>query len=78
MYRFKTREYIAKVELGINRKTLYEKLKMANIKLPKGLVSPYFQQKIYDYFRIYPPGWVNLPPNDPNTPQTDPINPQNK
>jgi hypothetical protein len=74
MYLFKTREDLAR-ELGINRKTLDEKLKMANINLPKGLVSPIFQKLIYDYFGVYPPDWV-LPPNYPNSPQTDPNNPQ--
>ena len=64
MHLFKTRETIAD-ELDINRKTLYEKLRKANIKLPQGLVAPEFQQIIYDYFRIYPPGWVNLTPSYP-------------
>ena len=55
-YVFKTRQKIAR-ELGINRRTLYDKLKYSPIDLPKGLVSSHFQQKIYDYFGIYQLAW---------------------
>jgi hypothetical protein len=60
VYVFKTRLEIAD-ELNIDRKTLYEKLKDAPFKLPKGLVRPVFQQAIYDFFGIYPPGWEDFP-----------------
>jgi hypothetical protein len=71
VYVFKTRQTIAQ-ELGIYRSTLIDKLLKANIILEEGLVPPTMQQIIYDFFHIYPPGWVNLPKRDPNNQQQSP------
>jgi hypothetical protein len=71
-YVFKTRQTIA-LELGIYRRTLIEKLLKANIILDEGLVPPTMQQTIYDFFHIYPPGWVNLTKRDPNNEQQSPL-----
>lgn len=43
--KFKTLQEIAK-DLGISYSTLYRRLKDANIDVPRGLVSPYWQAKI--------------------------------
>ena len=44
---FKTRQEIAN-EYGIDRKTLYRWLKKENIKIPRGLINPKLQSKIYN------------------------------
>ena len=46
MQRFKTRQQIA-AEYGVHRKTLYRWLKKENISVPKGLITPRLQLKIY-------------------------------
>lgn len=46
---FKTRSQIAE-ELGISRKTLYNWLKKAEIKLEKGMISPQVQIELYKKF----------------------------
>lgn len=49
MIALKTRQQIAE-ELGIDRKTLYNKLKQANVKLNKGLLTPEEQKVIFELF----------------------------
>jgi hypothetical protein len=49
MLTFKTRSEIAK-EFGVCRKTFREKLKVAEINLPDGLVFPPWQKLIYETF----------------------------
>ena len=47
----KSRQQIA-LEYGVCTKTLNKWLKSAGINLPKGLVTPYYQQIIYDEFGV--------------------------
>lgn len=52
----KTRQQIAE-ELGIDRKTLYNKIKQANIQISNGLLTLQEQQLIYQFFGKTPPKW---------------------
>ena len=47
----KTRAEVA-CEYGINVRTLYRRLRRANIRLPRGLIMPCDLQIIYDTFGI--------------------------
>ena len=43
----KTKEQIAE-EMGMNLKTLQRRLKKANLKIPRGLISPQKQTEIFE------------------------------
>jgi hypothetical protein len=49
MDKFRNRKEFAAI-LGIDERTLRDKLKDAQIELPKGLISPKDQQMIKDFF----------------------------
>lgn len=46
--RFKTRTEFAR-ELGVSRRTLYTIIREAGLELPRGLLSPETQAKIWSY-----------------------------
>jgi len=49
--KFKTRQEIAK-DLGMSEKTFRKKLKNSELDIPKGLISPRNQLKIYEFFGV--------------------------
>jgi DNA-binding XRE family transcriptional regulator len=45
----KTRKQMAR-EYGVSRRTFYNMLKEADLEIPRGLITPKYQKKIYQKF----------------------------